>query len=77
VVHGIVATATHDELRLLYDQAPTTLYDCYTFNQAGTPSVFDLIRHKGNMNILFCDGHAETFPIGPALKQVSVCVGFQ
>ena len=28
-------------------------------------------------NVVFCDGHGETFPIGPALKQVSVCVGFQ
>lgn len=67
-----------DPTMSFYDQAPnTTLYDCYTFNNAGTPSVFDLLRHKGNMNIVFCDGHGETFPIGPALKQVSVCVGFQ
>jgi prepilin-type N-terminal cleavage/methylation domain-containing protein/prepilin-type processing-associated H-X9-DG protein len=67
-----------DPTMSFFDHAPTTtLYDCYTFNNAGTPSVFDLIRHKGNMNILFCDAHGETFPIGPALKQVSVCVGFR
>jgi prepilin-type N-terminal cleavage/methylation domain-containing protein/prepilin-type processing-associated H-X9-DG protein len=68
-----------------------TLYDIWVRNnlQGGSSGVtnsfsaeFDYNRHYGNMNILFCDGHGETFGIptkpnqGSGLTSVSVSVGF-
>jgi prepilin-type processing-associated H-X9-DG protein len=41
--------------------APITLADALDDNLlAGDPTNFDRARHKGKINILFCDGHAET-----------------
>lgn len=67
-----------DHTAAFYDHAAEiSLYECLLDRGlAGTKDVFDLIRHKGKMNILFCDGHGETFPIGPALQQVSLDKGF-
>ena len=67
-----------DHTAAFYDHGPElSLYDCLVENQAGTMDVFDKIRHKGYMNILFCDGHGETFQVGPALKAVSLDRGFR
>jgi len=67
-----------DHTAAFFDHAPEiSLFECYTENGAGTRDVFDLQRHNKNMNILFCDGHGETFQIGPALKQVSLDKGFR
>jgi prepilin-type processing-associated H-X9-DG protein len=67
-----------DHTAAFYDHAPEiSLYECYTDNGAGTHDVFDLIRHDKNMNILFCDGHGETYRIGKELKAVSLDKGFR
>lgn len=43
-----------------------TLADAYTGDGlAGDPQNFDLRRHRGKMNIAFCDGHVETRSITP------------
>lgn len=40
---------------------PITLTDALLNNlRAGDTPMFDRARHRGKMNILFCDGHAET-----------------
>lgn len=67
-----------DHTAAFYDHAAEiSLYECFLDRGlAGTHDVFDLQRHKGKMNILFCDGHGETFPIGPALDAVSLDKGF-
>ena len=50
-------------------EGPTTLADALMWNtnragtKAGTPSVFDTMRHRGLMNALCLDGHVETVPI--------------
>jgi len=49
-----------------------SLYDCYNNNGGGYSNVADKARHKGLMNCLFVDGHAESFQIGTALKAVSI-----
>jgi prepilin-type processing-associated H-X9-DG protein len=38
---------------------PGTLRDAFYGNNAGDPSMFDQIRHRGGINILFADGHGE------------------
>lgn len=63
-----------------------TLWDIWDKNNKGVmnsfSAEFDYNRHYGNMNILFADGHGETFGIpidpnaGSGLKSVSVSVGF-
>ena len=41
---------------------PGTLADCY--NQVnGAVGVFDLLRHRGKINVLFLDGHVENLTI--------------
>ena len=47
--------------------APTmTLADALTGDGlAGDPQNFDLHRHRGKINIAFCDGHVETRSITP------------
>lgn len=46
---------------------PVTLADALLNNTiAGDTPMFDRARHKGKMNILFCDGHAETREITAA-----------
>jgi prepilin-type N-terminal cleavage/methylation domain-containing protein/prepilin-type processing-associated H-X9-DG protein len=64
-----------------------TLWNIWQRNNAGVTNSFtaqfDYNRHYGNMNVLFCDGHGETFGIptdpnaGSGLKSVSVSVGFR
>jgi prepilin-type N-terminal cleavage/methylation domain-containing protein/prepilin-type processing-associated H-X9-DG protein len=39
--------------------------------------LFDHYRHYGNMNILFADGHAETFGMGSALTACNIDGGMQ
>jgi prepilin-type N-terminal cleavage/methylation domain-containing protein/prepilin-type processing-associated H-X9-DG protein len=57
---------------------------------AGDRALFDFNRHYGNMNIMFCDGHAETIALpaqfhqtadkdttgSGALQNISISVGF-
>lgn len=57
--------------------ADRSLYDVLTENGAGTKDVFDKLRHKGNMSILFCDGHAGVYSIDRSLQNVSLCKGFR
>jgi prepilin-type processing-associated H-X9-DG protein len=46
---------------------PVTLADAYLENgNAGDTENFDLIRHRGKINIAFCDGHVETRTISAA-----------
>jgi prepilin-type processing-associated H-X9-DG protein len=62
---------------MLYDdQNPTeTLMDFYNGTyDAGNPALFDLIRHQGKMNILFCDCHAETSYIPGGLDQMWISI---
>jgi prepilin-type processing-associated H-X9-DG protein/prepilin-type N-terminal cleavage/methylation domain-containing protein len=51
---------------------PITLADALKGNsKAGDSPSFDRLRHRGKLNVLFCDGHAETLPVSPAgLKSV-------
>jgi prepilin-type processing-associated H-X9-DG protein/prepilin-type N-terminal cleavage/methylation domain-containing protein len=42
---------------------PATLADVYNANSASGPVVFNLIRHKGRMNVLFADGHVRSLTI--------------
>jgi prepilin-type processing-associated H-X9-DG protein/prepilin-type N-terminal cleavage/methylation domain-containing protein len=47
--------------RLTPTIARITLADAFVGNsRAGSPANFDKLRHKGKINILFMDGHAET-----------------
>jgi prepilin-type processing-associated H-X9-DG protein/prepilin-type N-terminal cleavage/methylation domain-containing protein len=53
--------------------APVTLADAFNagtgvsgVNKAGDYANFDLRRHRGKMNIAFCDGHVECRDIGTA-----------
>jgi prepilin-type N-terminal cleavage/methylation domain-containing protein/prepilin-type processing-associated H-X9-DG protein len=39
---------------------PGTLRDAFYNNNAGDTSMFDQIRHKGRINVLFADSHGET-----------------
>jgi prepilin-type N-terminal cleavage/methylation domain-containing protein/prepilin-type processing-associated H-X9-DG protein len=70
--------------------ANATLADAFNGNNAGPAAGYDLIRHRGRINVLFADDHVENFPIlsndgtttGPgitangALANVSVNNGF-
>ena len=56
----------------------STLYDFYMNNVGGDnadPDLFDKNRHYGNMNVLFCDGHAETLHIPDTLNLGNVSNG--
>ena len=66
-----------DETIAFYDHAPDiTLHDCLLGTSlGGTPSVFDHIRHNERINILYCDGHAETMFIEQT-NVVSLDIGF-
>jgi prepilin-type processing-associated H-X9-DG protein len=45
---------------------PVTVADALVGNaKAGTPASFDVFRHKGKVNLLFIDGHAETRMLDP------------
>jgi prepilin-type N-terminal cleavage/methylation domain-containing protein/prepilin-type processing-associated H-X9-DG protein len=39
------------------------------------PKLFDKVRHFGNINILFCDGHGETMTIPAGLDKANVSAG--
>jgi prepilin-type processing-associated H-X9-DG protein len=40
---------------------PITMADAFTDDgKAGDPESFDLFRHRGKMNVGFCDGHVES-----------------
>jgi prepilin-type processing-associated H-X9-DG protein/prepilin-type N-terminal cleavage/methylation domain-containing protein len=41
----------------------STLGDALRYTNGGTPSVFDLNRHNGRMNVLLLDGHVEAVTI--------------
>jgi prepilin-type processing-associated H-X9-DG protein/prepilin-type N-terminal cleavage/methylation domain-containing protein len=41
-------------------QAPVTVADALAGTIAGDPQCFDKYRHRGKINIGFCDGHVET-----------------
>jgi prepilin-type N-terminal cleavage/methylation domain-containing protein/prepilin-type processing-associated H-X9-DG protein len=68
-----------DHTAAFFDHAAIcTLYDAYLDNNlAGTKDVFDKIRHKGNMNCLFCDGHVGTYQINTDLKHVYLAKDFR
>jgi len=68
-----------DHVLALFDWGPNvTMWDAYQFQVAGTPSVFDKIRHRGNINVAFVDGHVEVFSIpGRTIKLVGLNLGFQ
>ena len=42
---------------------PSTLKDVFNSNGASGPSNFDLLRHRGKINVLFLDGHVENMTI--------------
>lgn len=67
-----------DLLLDIYDHnTDVSLADAYAWNGAGTPSMFDLLRHRGRMNVLFMDGHAAGVWITPAaLSEVTIDKGF-
>lgn len=43
--------------------APSTLADVFNANSASGASNFDLVRHRGKMNVLYLDGHVESLTI--------------
>ena len=49
-----------------FPNAPVTMGDAISGRKvggmllAGDPACFDLIRHRGKINVAFCDGHVET-----------------
>jgi len=47
-----------------------TMYDAYLDRNAGTHDVFDKLRHKNKMNVLFCDGHVASYSIDQDLQNV-------
>ncbi len=56
------------------DLTRATMYDYYQMYQASYKN-FDLKRHHGKMNIVFVDGHADTFVIPNGLKGVGLTQG--
>lgn len=48
------------------------LIDLYNRTIDNDNLLFDKVRHFGNMNILFCDGHGETMRIPDGLDKVTV-----
>ncbi len=43
---------------------PGTMADAYNGTKGGIgPNAFDLLRHRGRINVLFLDGHVENLPI--------------
>jgi prepilin-type processing-associated H-X9-DG protein len=43
---------------------PGTMADAYNGTNGGIgPNAFDLLRHRGRINVLFLDGHVENLPI--------------
>ncbi len=67
-----------DLLLDIYDHNPDcSLADAYAWNGAGTPSMFDSLRHRGRMNVLFMDGHAAGIWVTPkSLSEVTIDKGF-
>jgi prepilin-type processing-associated H-X9-DG protein/prepilin-type N-terminal cleavage/methylation domain-containing protein len=56
----------------------STLYDFYLNRVGGDsndPTLFDKNRHYGNMNVLYCDGHAETLHIPDTLNLGNISNG--
>lgn len=83
------ATPRNQSLWMAFNDASNTdtLYTIWVNNNDGVTNSetaqFDYNRHYGNMNILFVDGHGETFGIpvtpnqGSGLMSVSVSVDFR
>ena len=68
---GLRRTEWPDDLLDIYDHVPNaTLKDASLWNNAGTPSMFDRVRHRGRMNVVFMDGHAETVRMSDGLEAV-------
>ena len=69
-----------DHILALFDHnTNVTMYDAYSgdLNLAGTTSVFDLLRHRGNVNVLFIDGHVDTYGIkNQQIRSVWLNYGF-
>lgn len=53
-----------DRLYFLHNGKTSTLATYYKTNDIWAPT-FDLIRHQGDMQVLFVDGHSETVSIDP------------
>jgi len=68
-----------DNWLLIFDKTPQdTLYDFQQHVQRGGwgKNTFDHDRHRGDMNVLFVDGHAETVRLSPGgLAAVGVSKG--
>ena len=69
------------------DAPEETLYDFHQRVLAAAPrqggkELLDFVRHRMRINVVFCDGHAETFPMGvppeggEGLKQIHLTRGF-
>ncbi len=53
-----------------------SLYDYYNAHQ-GDYKNFDMTRHGGRMNVVFCDGHCETIRLPGGLQAVNFTRGLQ
>ncbi len=63
---GMLATGPSWNTFEFFSQAgPATLKDVFNGNgtNASGPNNFDLVRHRGRMNVLFLDGHVESLTI--------------
>jgi prepilin-type N-terminal cleavage/methylation domain-containing protein/prepilin-type processing-associated H-X9-DG protein len=66
---------------IVYDDSTlqsNVLRDYYDGNMSGlnyNKQLFDLYRHYGAMNIVFCDGHGETMRIPDGLDKCNISVG--
>src|SRR5262249_35123735 len=59
----------------IYEAGSDWTLGTYYDNTKGFYTTFDFKRHRGRMNVVFCDDHAETVNIPSGLKNIGLSLG--